>query len=563
MDWLRNLSVRARLYGIVGVAAVGVAVLTLLAFRTIDRVKVYGPLFQEIVEQKDMIADFLPPPLYVVESMLLAHRLVDPAEAASREHLLEHGAVLAEAFAQRKAYWLTQDLDPEASALLRNELLPSGDRFFATFTGSFSAAVKRNDVGAAERILAAELLPAYLANEAAVDRINTRETTVAAALEAEAKVTDVAPKRSLLLLAAVVGVLVGTAGWWIAQQVVGRLRQTMQVLETAATGDLTVRTRIDSTDEFGAIARALDGFLETLGASIAAIAQNATALAGTAEELSSVSQTLSAGAEQTSAQTSVLARAGEQVTQNVQTVATASEEMSSSITEIAKNATEAAHVANEAVAAAGLADESVGRLGTSSAEIGQVVKTITGIAEQTNLLALNATIEAARAGEAGKGFAVVANEVKELAKETARATEDISRKILVIQQDAGGAVEAIRAITRVVGQISAAQGTIASAVEEQTATTSEINRNLTEAVASVSEISQNVAGVSTAVNETTRGATDTQQAAMELARMAAALQDLVHQFRYDEPGAARTPPVADPGSHAVVPRRALVTHGVR
>jgi methyl-accepting chemotaxis protein len=211
----------------------------------------------------------------------------------------------------------------------------------------------------------------------------------------------------------------------------------------------------------------------------------------------------------------------------VQTVAAGVEEMSASIREIAKNAQEAAKIAGVGVKASESATETISKLGLSSAEIGKVIKTITSIARQTNLLALNATIEAARAGEAGKGFAVVANEVKELAKETAKATEDISQKIETIQGDTRHAVAAISEINEVITKISDYQTTIATAVEEQTATTNEINRNVSEAAKGSSEIAENIVGVAEAARNTTMGASDTEKAAIELARMAAALQSTV------------------------------------
>ena len=198
------------------------------------------------------------------------------------------------------------------------------------------------------------------------------------------------------------------------------------------------------------------------------MARSAQALGGSSEELTSVSTTIAASAEQASAQANVVSAAAEQVSRNVQTVATGAEEMGASIREIAQNANEAARVAGTAVEVAHATNETVCKLGASSREIGEVVKVITSIAEQTNLLALNATIEAARAGEAGKGFAVVANEVKDLAQETAKATENISRMIEAIQGDTAGAVEAIGQISAVIGQINDYQTTIASAVEEQT-----------------------------------------------------------------------------------------------
>ena len=175
-----------------------------------------------------------------------------------------------------------------------------------------------------------------------------------------------------------------------------------------------------------------------------------------------------------------MASAGD-VASSVDTVAAGSSQMESAIREIATNATEAARVAGQAVTVAETTTRTVGKLGDSSQEIATVVKLINGIAEQTNLLALNATIEAARAGEAGKGFAVVASEVKELAQETARATEDISRRVEAIQADTAGAVDAIGQISSVIGEINDFQATIAAAVEEQTATTNEMNRNVAEA----------------------------------------------------------------------------------
>ncbi len=261
------------------------------------------------------------------------------------------------------------------------------------------------------------------------------------------------------------------------------------------------------------------------------ISNNATALGAAAEELSAVSKQMSSNAEETSTQANVVSAASEQVNRNVQTVATGAEEMSASIREIAKNASEAARVATGAVKAAETTNNLVGKLGDSSADIGKVVKVITSIAQQTNLLALNATIEAARAGEAGKGFAVVANEVKELAKETAKATEDISQKIEAIQSDTRGAVRAIGEIGAIIGQINDLQGAIASAVEEQTATTNEITRNVSDAARGSSEIAQNIVTVARAAQSTQGGATDTERAASELARMASELQRLIAQFK--------------------------------
>ncbi len=271
---------------------------------------------------------------------------------------------------------------------------------------------------------------------------------------------------------------------------------------------------------------------EGMKVTIATVSTNAQALSSAAEELTAVSQQMSSNSEETAAQSNVVASAAEQVSKNVATVATSAEEMSASVKEIAKNANDAARVATEAVVVASNTNKTIAKLGESSIEIGKVIKVITSIAQQTNLLALNATIEAARAGEAGKGFAVVANEVKELAKQTASATEEISQKIEAIQADTKGAVTAIDQISKVIGQINDISSTIASAVEEQSATTNEIARNANEAAKGSTEISKNIANVGIAAKNTTEGANNTLSAATELSKLAADLKSVVDKAKF-------------------------------
>jgi methyl-accepting chemotaxis protein len=244
------------------------------------------------------------------------------------------------------------------------------------------------------------------------------------------------------------------------------------------------------------------------------------------QNLNSVSQMMGSSAEETSSQATLVSAASEQVSRSVQTVAVGTEEMTASIREIAKNASEAARISSGAVRVTANTNATISKLGDSSIDIGKVIKVITSIAQQTNLLALNATIEAARAGEAGKGFAVVANEVKELAKETAKATEEISQKIEAIQGDTREAVAAISQISEVIGQINDISNSIASAVEEQTATTSEMSRNIAEAAKGSSEIVDTIGGVATAARETSKGASATQEAATELSVLAGTLQQI-------------------------------------
>ena len=310
-----------------------------------------------------------------------------------------------------------------------------------------------------------------------------------------------------------------------------KVDEMLSVVNAAAKGDLTQVVTVKGEDAIGRMGEGLAAFLGELRGTIGSIGQNGHSLASSAEELSAVSTQMTANADETSTQANVVSAASEQVSKNVQSVATAAEEMSASIKEIAKNAAEAARVATNAVKVATRTNGTIAKLGESSAEIGNIVKVITGIAQQTNLLALNATIEAARAGEAGKGFAVVANEVKELAKETAKATEDISKKIEAIRADTAESVEAIVEIGTIIATVNDISNTIASAVEEQTATTNEITRTIAEASKGSSEIAANITGVAQAAKSTSTGSSDTQKAAVELSRMSADLQKTVAKFK--------------------------------
>jgi methyl-accepting chemotaxis protein len=341
----------------------------------------------------------------------------------------------------------------------------------------------------------------------------------------------------LSALAVILGLLVTVI---LARAIAASTSKMLVTIEQIAANNLAIEdVDIKSRDEIGKAGLALNKMKNNLHGVIESIAETAQQVAAASEEFSSTSQQITANSEEATAQANTVSAATEEVSRNLQTVATGAEEMSATIKDIAKNAGEAAKVASEAVKNASTTNAIVSKLGDSSAEIGQVIKVITSIAQQTNLLALNATIEAARAGEAGKGFAVVANEVKELAKQTAKATEDISNRINAIQDDTKGAVEAIGTISGIINQINDISNTIATAVEEQSATTNEMSRNVMEAAKGSESITQNITGVAQAAQNTSSSAHDSQKAASQLAEMSTQLRRLVEQFKVDSNGNGR------------------------
>ncbi|HYH24510.1 MAG TPA: methyl-accepting chemotaxis protein [Blastococcus sp.] len=360
--------------------------------------------------------------------------------------------------------------------------------------------------------------------------------TTAAAADAEATAAEAEAAygdgRTLVLLMMLAGLLISVVlALLVARGVTRPVQRIREVLGQVAAGDLTVRAGRTGGAELGEMAASLDETLDAIGTVLALVNESSTRLAAASGRLDAAAEGMRGNAETAAGQADEVVASAGAVASSVDTVATGSSQMESAIREIAHNATEAARIAGQAVSVAENTTRTVGKLGESSQEIAAVIKLINGIAEQTNLLALNATIEAARAGEAGKGFAVVASEVKELAQETARATEDISHRVEAIQADTAGAVDAISRISSVIGEINDFQATIAAAVEEQTATTDEMNRNVAEAASGTQGIAAAISGLAAGAQETSQRVAESRRAAAELARMSGELQEAVGRFR--------------------------------
>jgi len=371
-----------------------------------------------------------------------------------------------------------------------------------------------------------------------------------------------ASTRTSLITVAGVGLVMALAvlGAVVLYMVARPLAAMAGAMGKLAAGDLKVEvTGTERKDEIGLLARAMQVFKENMTeterlraeqkaaearaeaekratmnkmadefeASVKSVVQSVSTQS---KDLQSTAQSMSATAEEASRQATAVAAASEQASTNVQTVASAAEELSSSITEISRQVSESARIAEQAVGGAKRTNEQIQGLSEAAQRIGDVVKLINDIAGQTNLLALNATIEAARAGDAGKGFAVVASEVKSLANQTAKATEEISTKIAEMQSATRDSVTAVRDIGETIGRINEIATTIASAVEEQGAATKEIARNVQQASAGTAEVSANIGGVTKAATDTGAGATQVLGASGELSRQSDTLRAKVDEF---------------------------------
>lgn len=355
------------------------------------------------------------------------------------------------------------------------------------------------------------------------------------------------------------GLVLGLLSLYVGARIARPIVRVAGFARTIADGDLTSRCEVAARSEVGDLVTAMNDMSGKLRDTVRNIRENAQTVASASTELSATACQLTGGAAQTTSQSATVAAASEemainmnnmasaatQMSGNVKGVAAAVEEMTASINEITRHTEKASAAAKDASSLANVSNEKISRLGEAADEIGKVVTVIQDIAEQTNLLALNATIEAARAGEAGKGFAVVASEVKELARQTAGATEDIGKRIAAIQATTGESVDAISRIVQAISGVTGVSSTIAAALEEQSVTTKEIAKNMSQTAtaaetvsvgigqsASASkEITRNISGVDQCAKQTAQGATETQQAGERLSGLAESLNSLVSQFK--------------------------------
>ena len=512
------------------ITTAGLAAMLLTSTYAINQLKVGGPLYTQIKLGNDLVADILPPPLYVVEAYLEVTLAVrNPSQfAVYKERLTQ----LQKEYNERKDFWVASALE----SAMKNKLTVNSDaevrKFWNIAEQEIIPALGKNDIAAAEKAYNS-LEPIYSAHRAVIDDV------VKQANAANAQLEETGNQRVAtfsMVVWTVSGVVIGVIALGLLGIAFGMVQPVVRLttaLKEMASGNLdVVIPGANRGDEVGSMAKAVVAIrsnaeqkareeaeakaaLDTIAARQrkadmirladqfeGAVGEIIHTVSSASTELEASATSLTTTAERAQQLATMVASASEEASTNVQSVASATEELSSSVHEISRQVQHSARMANEAVDQARTTNQRVGELSKAAARIGDVVELINTIAGQTNLLALNATIEAARAGEAGRGFAVVASEVKALAEQTAKATGEIGQQISGIQAATQESVTAIQAISGTIEKLSEISSTIAASVEQQGSATQEISRNVQQAAQGTQEVSSNITDVQRGASET-------------------------------------------------------------
>ncbi len=539
------MSIKRKLVLTAILIGVGMLVLLVMIGVTTNRIKVNGPVYQDIVKGKDLVADILPPPEYAIEAYLVTFQALSEKDSSKIPSYQDRFTQLRKEYDERHAYWAKELPAGKIKTLLLEQSYKPAVTFFDTTMKEFFPALVTGNHTQAEKIMVESLSPAYGAHRKVIDEIailcNTENT------EIEKRAADMLNTSTTVSIALCIAfiLIVISIFYTLIRNITGQLQHVIYIAERIAEGDLGVEVQVTSKDETGKLLAAMKAMAEKLRTIINQISSTSTQIAAASNQLNSTAKHIATGAEEVAAQAGAVATAGEEmsatsgnIAQNCQTAAEGAQRASQTASDGAVVVERTVIVMGQIAEKVQESAKTVENLGTRSDQIGAIIGTIEDIADQTNLLALNAAIEAARAGELGRGFAVVADEVRALAERTTRATKEIGEMIKAIQNETKGAVaamelgveqveagtveaarsgKALRNILEQVNDVAMQVNQIAAAAEEQTTTTSEISNKMQQ----ITEV----------VHQTSQGAHESATAAAQLSGNAEELQILVRKFK--------------------------------
>jgi methyl-accepting chemotaxis protein len=564
---LKKLNITKKLLIPLVVVISGFSLYGWYSYHVINEIKINGMMYKKIIQGKDLVADILPPPVYIIESYLTAIELKDNINNEKKTHELSDYLLntLKKGYYERHEFWGTNNLYLQNEKELQHELVVNSSKpveeFYQIIVNKFLPSITAKDTVLAIKILNDELKPLYDQHRKSINSVVTMANTVNASIETSAARDINAGFTKLIIiffLSAITGLVTMLVITGVIVKNVKLIKSRVQDIAEGE-GDLTKRLPVDSEDEIGAIAGYFNVFVNKLQGIIADLKNNAISVAASATELSAISTqtnqnvqtmsgkttTVAAAVEEMSTTTGLVAKGMEKASSRLSAVAVATEELNATVSDIANSAENARSVSLNATRQGESATETVKNLGNAAQEINIFAETITSISAQTNLLALNATIEAARAGTAGKGFAVVANEIKTLAEQTTAATNEIREKITGIQNATRSAISDIENISNVIKEVDSIIVSIATAIEEQSTVTKDVAGNIAQASAGVHEaneqvrqtaavsvgIARDISEVDTATSEIRGSGKQVSDSAVELSKLSEQLKMRLSQFK--------------------------------
>lgn len=531
---LRNSStwsIEKKLYSLMALSIVLIVIGYSIGYKAFESVKVNGEKYKNIVQSKDLVADILPPPEYIIETYLKVLQLTEVKNSEEMNLLFEDCKRLEKEYLERHAVW-DRDLveSPMRKSLVITSYVPAL-AFYKCLKDQFIPLIKDGKNEAAKALALGVMKDYYTIHRHAIDDVVTQATEEIVKAEESAK-TEVMIQMGLLKTIGVITLLILFFGSFIINR--GILNQLHKVTDGLAEGlgkgNLTIQFDASSKTEIGRISDVLNHTTDHIKTTVLGINKGAESLNTSAIGLTNVSNVMASGLKDASHGIKDAKTAAMGLSSNIETIVCAMEQMTVSIKEIAQSTHNASDIASNASASAKEIHVTIQKLIQNSAEISHIVSTINSLAQQTNLLALNATIEASRAGEQGKGFAVVAQEVKELANKTAKATESIGKQVEGIQTNIKSTTDKISKITEMVKNISDSQNMIASAIEEQTVTTSEIAQNISHVSSQGRQVSESIEMVSSKIQETADQSVKVAGAVVDLNHVSNQLQNQVGAF---------------------------------